>query len=110
MEATQAHITVDTESNDITVLGGTDTALATAGMASDILGGFFCRFQVRVVNELPGSLVLWSSRSRKPKPCGRRQSCFPADGQPKVDKLKDVGLTVGIVTRNTYNFGRWDVP
>jgi len=58
VEATQAHITVDTESNDIMALGGTDTALATAGIASDILGGFFCRFQFRVVTELPGSLVL----------------------------------------------------
>ena len=40
-----AHITVGTGSNDITALGGTDTALATAGTVSNIPGGFFCRFQ-----------------------------------------------------------------
>ena len=45
LEATVAHITVGTGSNDITALGGTDTALATAGTVSNIPGGFFCRFQ-----------------------------------------------------------------
>jgi hypothetical protein len=107
VEATQAHITVDTESKDITALGGTDTALATAGMTSDIPGGFSCRFQFRVVTELPGSLV---QIGRESSNRGRRQSWFSTDGKPKVDKLKDVGLTGRIVTRDTYNFGRCDVP
>jgi hypothetical protein len=97
VEATQAHITVDTESNDITALGGTDTALATAGIASDILGGFFCRFQFRVVTELPGFLVQIGREGLNP--CWRRQSCFPSDGKPKIDKLKDAGLTGRIVIR-----------
>jgi hypothetical protein len=95
VEATQAHITVDSESKDITALGGTDTALATAGIASDTLGGFFCRFQFRVVTELPESLVQIGRESSNRIAGGK--VVFPPIGKPKVDKLKDAELTGRIV-------------
>jgi hypothetical protein len=91
VEATQAHITVDTESNDIMALGGTDTALATAGIASDILGGFFCRFQFRVVTELPGSFVQIGRESLNR--VGGGKVVFPPMGNLRSTSSKDAGLT-----------------